>query len=106
MNPSSRNFPVSKPVSYLLSLLAMLALAVWPALAEETWHIKEAPVKFTVTLLKPPTHPSAGYFVHLPDGGILPKPLPATRVVDAQGNELKSYTLWQNPESGLGVVFE
>lgn len=81
-------------------------LTVLTASAQETWHVKEAPIKFTVTLLKPPTHPSAGYFMHLPDGGILPALHPVTQVVDAQGNVLKSCVLWQNPESGAAIVFE
>lgn len=71
-----------------------------------TWHVKEAPIRFTIGLRGRPTHPSAGYFLHLPDGGILPRPFPLTHVVDANGTELKSYALWQNPETGLGIVFE
>jgi len=87
-------------------LLALLTSVASPLCAQETWRVKEATIRFTVTLLRTPTHPSAGYFLRLPDGGILPAPYPVTQVVDAQGNTLKSYSLWQNRESGLGVVFE
>ncbi len=93
-------------VGRVVGLLATLAAAILPAMAEETWHIKEAPIRFAVTLLNPPTHSSAGYFMHVPDGGILPTPFPVTQVVDVQGNLLKSYVLWQNPESGAAIVFE
>ncbi|MCX6997775.1 MAG: hypothetical protein NTV49_11980 [Kiritimatiellaeota bacterium] len=82
---------------------ACAALPVW---AGEPWLVKEAPIRFTVSLERSPTHPSAGYFLHLPDGGMLPGPAPNPQVFDQSGNALKSCVLWQNPESGLAVVFE
>lgn len=85
----------------LLALPAQL-----PALGAEPWHIKEAPVRFSVSISGRPTHGSAGCFLQLPDGGILPKPFPVTRVIDKQGAELKSFTLWQNGQTGMGIVFE
>ncbi len=103
----------SMTTSNVMTLLGRTAAALgcWAALAapvraEETWHVKDAPIRFTVGLESAPTHHSAGYFLKLPDGGILPGPLPATQVVDQSGNVLKSCVLWQNPETGLGVVFE
>jgi hypothetical protein len=69
------------------------------------WHVTQAPVRFNVKLGSRPTHKQAGYFVQLPDGGILPKPFPRTHVISGNA-EVKSYTLWQNAESGMGVVFE
>lgn len=86
----------------LASLVCLVAVA---SLAAPDWRVSEAPVRFSVKLDSPPTHPSAGYFVHLPDGGILPRPFPGTRVVSGNA-DVKSYVLWQNGESGLGVVFE
>jgi hypothetical protein len=69
------------------------------------WHVTQAPIRFNVKLGSRPTHKQAGYFVQLPDGGILPKPFPRTHVISGNA-EVKSYTLWQNAESGMGVVFE
>ena len=69
------------------------------------WRVPQATVRFGVKLGSRPTHASAGYFVQLPDGGILPKPFPKTQVFCGD-KPVKSYVLWQNPESGLGVVFE
>ena len=85
---------------------AALAIRALPALAEEPWLVKEAPIRLTVSLERSPTHKSAGYFLHLPDGGMLPGPVPFTQVFDQSGNALKSCLLWQNPESGAAVVFE
>ena len=77
-----------------------------PATAAGDWHVDKASVRFRLDISSTPTHPSAGYFVHIPDGGILPTPFPVTHVVDGSGAELKSYALWQNRDTGMGVVFE
>jgi hypothetical protein len=70
------------------------------------WLTGEASIRFTIDLTGAPTHASAGYFVTLPDGGILPKPLPQVQVYDAAGKALKTVVLWHNSASGVGVVFE
>jgi len=91
-------------VSKQLQLVLALLVLAMPTRAE--WHAREAAVRFTYRLTDRPTHDSAGYFVYIPDGGALPRPVPVTRVFTANGTELKSYALWQNPDSGMGVVFE
>jgi hypothetical protein len=114
MNPSPHFQPYSFPVSSLLSpisrflpALALLVLVTTAAqAADDAWPVPAATVRFRVHPDAPPTHPSAGYFLQLPDGGILPGPKPGLRVLDARGADLKVGILWQNRESGLGLVFE
>lgn len=69
------------------------------------WQVPEATLRYKVELDRKPTHPSAGYYVHLPDGGILRGSTPATTVVTEDGKILPSYLLWNNPESGFSIVF-
>ena len=42
----------------------------------------------------------------IPDGGLLPRPVPEPVVVDAQGKTLKSEVLWHSPHDGIAVLFE
>ena len=86
----------------LLALAGMLAAG---ASAAPGWHVARATVRFRVKLGSRPTHEQAGYFVHLPDGGILPKPYPKTHILSGS-SPVRSFVLWQNAESGLGLVFE
>jgi len=85
-------------------LLALVLSVAIPAHAD--WKAADAPLRFTYHLSDTPTHDSAGYFVAIPDGGILPKPYPVTRAFAADGTLLKSYALWHNQGSGLAIVFE
>jgi len=87
-------------LAFLVSLLAICAGAA------PKWHLPAAPIRFSVHLDGGPTHASAGYFVQLPDGGILPKPFPHPHVVQGDGTALKSAVLWQNARTGCGIVFE
>ncbi len=87
------------------------------AAAAEPWLVPQAEVRFSVKLAGKPTHASAGYFVHLPDGGVLPGPLPVPTVVARGGNakppakagavpgEVESYGLWHNKTGGMSLVF-
>lgn len=95
---------------------AWLAAAVGAA-AADPWQVPQAEVRFSVKLTGKPTHPSAGYFVHLPDGGVLPGPLPVPTVVAHGGKakppakagavpgEVPSFGLWHNKTGGLSLVF-
>jgi len=86
---------------------ALLALVfVCSASADKKWHVAQAPVRFTIRLSGNPTHKSAGYFVQIPDGGILPRPYAQPIVVTADGSALKSYLLWQNGATGCGIIFD
>jgi hypothetical protein len=82
---------------------ALLCLLPIGGFAE--WQVPEATFRYKVALERKPTHPSAGYFVHLPDGGILHGTTPATVVMTEDGKTLPSYLLWHNPESGFSIVF-
>lgn len=89
------------------SLIMWLCLiALGPLCATAAWKYEKAPIRFVVSLEGKPTHAECGYYVRLPDGGILPKPFPQPVAVDAAGNVLKTYVLWQNSETGVDVVFE
>jgi tetratricopeptide (TPR) repeat protein len=70
------------------------------------WAIKDASVRFVVELVNTPSHPSAGYFVFIQDGGLLPGSTPESVVVDENGNALKSGILWHCKDTGCGLVFE
>jgi|GEM_PF-573796 len=72
----------------------------------EGWRSADATIRFRLSLKDSPSHKSAGYFVRLQDGGILPGPCPVTSVFDEGGKELKSYALWYSVESGLYMIFE
>jgi hypothetical protein len=74
--------------------------------AEPAWAVKDAPVRFKVRLLDAPSHPSAGYFIRLPDGGVLPGPFPDPAVYDEAGAPVRSAVLWLNRNAGFGLVFE
>jgi tetratricopeptide (TPR) repeat protein len=41
----------------------------------------------------------------IPDGGILPRDMPGTVVVDGNGGELKHGCLWHDPEQSMALVF-
>jgi len=88
----------------LLLLLCGIVFAVTVVPAAD-WHVKEAPIRFTLELTGNPSHESCGYFVHLPDGGMLPTPFPLTHVVTRRGKPVESCVLWQNRLSGLALVF-
>ena len=70
------------------------------------WQVQDSAIRYRLELERKPTHPSAGYFVHLPDGGILPASTVTTTVVMTEdGKVLPSYLLWQNSDSGFSIVF-
>ena len=87
--------------SYFKSTLFALLIVPAFSLAAPDWKYEKAPIRFTVSPEGKPSHPECGYTVHLPDGGILPRPFPQPAAVDAGGNVLKSYILWQNNETGV-----
>lgn len=84
-----------------LAFAAMLCAAR----AADAWHVPEAALRYKVGLTKKPTHTSAGYYVHLPDGGILRGVTPAPVVMTEDGKPLTSGVLWMNAESGFSLVF-
>lgn len=90
-------------VAVWLGLFALLVTAGWSRAAD--WQVPEAAIRYRLDLAGKPTHPSAGYYVHLPDGGILRGTTPMTTVMTEDGKVIPSYLLWQNSESGFSIVF-
>ncbi|MFC1497805.1 hypothetical protein ACFLS1_04925 [Verrucomicrobiota bacterium] len=99
----------------LIKLLFIFCMISLPVFGAGTWHIKEAPIRYKIKITwttwggrraDRPTQKSCGYFVHLPDKGILPEPLPYPHVVDQSGKEYKSWVLAQNKNEGLALIFE
>ncbi|MDA3924215.1 MAG: hypothetical protein PF904_05910 [Kiritimatiellae bacterium] len=87
-------------------IIALMLLAGIAAAEPAAWAVKDATVRFVVKLTTEPSHPEAGYFVKIPDGGVLPGPRPECIVVDEAGNPLKSGILWHCKDTECGVVFQ
>ncbi len=87
----------------LLPIVLLVGLAMVSHAVE--WHVPNAPLRFTLELTTPPTHAAAGYFVHLPDGGVLPNTKSFTQVVAEDGTPVESAQLWRNRLGGLALVF-
>lgn len=103
-----------RPLGSMIGRSAARRLAAWSTLlllpvlalgAPSNWQAPDAPLRYKVELGRKPSHPSAGYYVHLPDGGILHGSTPATQVMTEDGKVVPSFLLWQNPESGFSIVF-
>lgn len=89
-----------------LFVLAFLTQSSLWAAVVPPWAVKEAPVRFVVALSKSPTHPTAGYFLSLPDKGTLPGPFPEPVVLDEGGAPLLSAVLWHCKETECSLVFQ
>src|SRR4051812_8146400 len=92
-------------LALLLGLLVFTAPAAGAAPVTGEWRVPEAALRYKLTIYLRPSHPSAGYYVHLPDGGLLRNAIPSTTVVTDAGKEVPSFLLWQNPETGFSLVF-
>lgn len=86
-------------------LLLMAAGLVMNARSADDWADSKAVMRWDVRVSQAPSEPGAGVVVLIPDGGILPRPVPDP-VVLSGGRELKSEILWFDPNQGLGLVFE
>ena len=72
---------------------------------DPAWHVEDAPIRYKLEIQRRPTHASAGFFVELPDGGLLPGPAVETVVFSAGGRPLDSYVLWHSPARNISLVF-
>lgn len=86
-------------------LLAALALAVAPGAAAE-WAVPDAGIRYSLKLGEPPEAPECGYFVQLPDGGILGGKPPAASAVAPDGRKLEARLMWHSPQRGFCLVVE
>jgi hypothetical protein len=93
-------------ITKLIVLLTGLVLSAYGVETSGDWSVKDATVRFVVELVNKPSHLSAGYFVFIQDGGLLPGSTPESVVVDEDGNALKSGILWHCKDTGCGLVFE
>ena len=85
---------------------AVALMAALPALdLRAAWPVEEATIRFDVEVVEQPSEPTAGVLVILPDGGLLPGPVPVPVVLSDAGRTLPSQVVWQNKARGLGVVF-
>lgn len=91
------------PLPGLALAMVFFSLALQPAAAE--WHVEAAPIRFELELGRRPSHAAAGFFVEIPDRGLLPGPAPLTIVITPDGKPLDSYVMWHSPESHLSLVF-
>jgi len=87
-------------------VLTLFSKGIIFADAPLAWAVKDAPLRYVVKLTREPSHPEAGYFVNIPDGGTLPGPRPECIVVDEAGKPLKSGILWHCRDTQCGLVFQ
>ena len=74
--------------------------------APEAWTVSKATVRVRVSVDTEPDHPDLGVYVKIPDGGLLPGPVPVPTVVDGAGKSLQSIIVGYHKPDGLGVLFE
>ena len=73
-------------------IAALRPLALAPCVhAAGDWHVPDAALRYKVSLTTKPSHTSAGYYVHLPDGGILRGAAPSPTVVTEDGKVIPSF---------------
>ncbi|MEI6350930.1 MAG: hypothetical protein WCP06_07475 [Verrucomicrobiota bacterium] len=90
----------------VLAWLCFCFCAIIPGLqAADEWHVADSVYRYKLELVDNPSHPSAGYFVHLPVADILHGAVPSMTVTTLAGKVIPSYLLWHNEESGFSMVF-
>ena len=87
--------------------LAALLFAMLPlAQAQEKWAVPGAKIRYSLKILEAPEVPECGYFVHLPDGGILGGKPPVTTAIAPDGRTLESRLMWHSVERGFYLVIQ
>ncbi len=96
-------------LSYRARWVMVWLMTVCGALAlqgrADEWRIPGATIRFELRVHARPSATSAGYFVTLPDGGLLPTNHPTPHVFTADGRSVASYVMWHHAESELAIVF-
>ena len=88
-------------------LLVALLFAMLPlAQAQEKWAVPGAKIRYSLKILEAPEVPECGYFVHLPDGGILGGKPPVTTAIAPDGSTLESRLMWHSVERGFYLVIQ
>lgn len=86
-------------------LFAALLLAAAPWAGAE-WAVPDARIRYTLKPTEPPEVPECGYFVHLPDGGLLGGKPPAASATAPDGRKLEARLMWHSPERGFFLAVE
>ena len=89
-----------------LAAVAGVCLVCGAARGADMWQVEQAPLRFDVIVYSDPSEPSAGVIATLPDGGLLPRPVPVPSVYTPDGQSLECRVLWHNPAVGLALVFQ
>ena len=83
----------------------VLILSILRVHAAGDWQVPEASLRYKLALDRKPAPATSGYYVHLPDGGILRGTTPVTVVMTDDGKTIPSFLLWHNSESGFSIIF-
>ena len=89
---------------WLAVVFGCFCASAWAA--PEAWTVSKATVRVRVSVDTEPDHPDLGVYVKIPDGGLLPGPVPVPTVVDGAGKSLQSIIVGYHKPDGLGVLFE
>jgi tetratricopeptide (TPR) repeat protein len=92
-------------MTLLKRFLPLLALVPFVVAAQDSWVVKSAAVRVDVSVGTEPDDPDLGVFVKIPDGGLLPGPVPQPEAYDGAGKPLQSVIVGYNKQDGLGVLF-
>ncbi|MFM8981681.1 MAG: hypothetical protein ACKOLA_02015 [Spartobacteria bacterium] len=88
-------------------LLAGLFFAMAPtAAAASDWAVPGAKIRYSLKITETPEAPECGYFVHLPDGGLLGGKPPVTTAIAPDGRTLESRLMWHSVERGFYLVIQ
>ncbi|MEI6072308.1 MAG: hypothetical protein WCS31_10985 [Verrucomicrobiae bacterium] len=96
------HLPTARVWAWAVVCFFVASSGLWAA---SEWQVPESSIRYKLELAGKPTHPSAGYFVHLPDGGILPGSTVTTVVMTEEGKVIPGWLLWQNADTGFSMVF-
>lgn len=97
---------LTHPHTWCIALLCLCCAFAATANGATKWQVGDAPIRFRVAQSASPSIASAGYFVRIPDGGLLPGPAPISTVIDSSGNEIDSYCLYHNRKHGFVVLYK
>lgn len=98
--------PVKLPASFAL-LISGLFFAMAPTVAAQGgWAVPSAKICYSLKIIEAPKVPECGYFVHLPDGGLLGGKPPVTTAIAPDGRTLESRLMWHSAERGFYLVIQ
>jgi hypothetical protein len=88
-------------------LISGLFFAMAPTVAAQgDWAAPGAKIRYSLKITETPEVPECGYFVHLPDGGLLGGKPPVTTAIAPDGRTLESRLMWHSVERGFYLVIQ